>query len=691
MTAVRLIAAVALACTGAEPAAAQGQIALTIVRPGGGFLVTDGKSTVPLELQLRTADGPVPIASAKIRASMGRVRRTKIVADGRVSFLYTPPRRNVKTPEMLDVSVRTRSGDNLLEAFPIDVPPPGSPALSLQVEPSVIDATKPRRVDIKAIAKGNKLSSLQIYASDGALSSRALSRGPRGGLLGSASFNAPANMPGDAPSHFIVLAAASGDDGFAAGQVGVSATAPLRIRAEIEPGSTLILEGAERDPAPVVAPPDGYTTVYGTVRYGAKVRAFAVRDRDESEVPIVVPSGLVPAGLARAIPGQNVADGGTGATILVAVPPSPFGGKIVWPQLEIEGAVLEGQVELSDDLRALILRRPTAATQVTVLADFQPIGTIEFGPGHGTSIELSPDLTRPGERGALLAVVRDPFGEPTNHPVPAARTSAGANLSAEEVGPGQFRIALPSSTPGATGAETLVTVDLAPPPVVAGDPVELVGQTARVELEGPPPAIRPTARQRETFVKTKRPEADEDEGIGFAIGLSGSGHGGLSFPGQMPVFGGGVQGDVRLPLWDNRLGVRVGLEYMHATKKGAVTFATDQILESKQIIAGVIVPVEIGVSPVKDEIFELAVRVGGELRFLGTELQVGGEIFGSSSFAAAARVNLEAGITLGPGAVFVAATVSGLGASSDGLTGNNARFEGLLLTGRLDLGFRVWL
>jgi len=669
---------------------AQGELALTVVRPGGGFLVTDGVSTVALELRLRSAEGPVAISRARVRASLGRVRRTKVVADGRVAFQYTPPKRKVATAEMLDVSLRTKTGDNILEAFSFEVPPPDTPAVSVVLEPSVIDATRPRRVDLRAVARGTELASLELYASDGALSSKAQSRVPQGGLQMAASWNSPSNLPNDAPSHFIVLAAAAGSDGFSGQAMSISATAPLRIRAEIEPGSMFVLEGAERDPQPVRAPADGFTTIYGTVRYGARIRAFAENDGRREEVPIVVPSGMVPPGIARAIPGQNVADGGTGASVLVAVPPSPFGEEIVWPELEVEGARLVRTITLSDNLKALVLRRPKTATPVTIVADFQPIGTIEFGPGHGTGLELAPDYPRPGERGAIVATVRDPVGEPTDRPLPKARLDDGTVLSTESIGPGRFRISLPSSVKGATGSEVVVDVELPPPTVIAGDPVELVGQAMRVALEGPPPAIKP--KQRESVARIEKPKPKEEEtGIGFDIGLSASGHGGAAVIGGMSAFGGGVHADLRPPVWENRLGAKVGFEYSFAGKAGNVQFGDDQ-LASKMEVSGVVIPIELGVSAVKSDIFELTVRGGLELRFMAAVLDVGGETFsGGSSFGVGGRGGLEGAFTIGPGAVFVGVTATGLGANADALTGEDAMLTGNLIVIRADLGFRVWL
>ncbi len=661
---------------------------ITILQPGGGFLVADGGSKVPLEISLRDAKGPVRIRRANVRASLGRVSEVQVRGPGRVGFLYAPPPSSTEVPEMLDLELDLEGGDRRLEAFPIRVPAPAEPGLTVQVDPTTFDAERPRPVQIGATSGSRDADEILLFASHGRLEAPPPARSA-GGLFAGATLQAPPDLPGDAPSHILIVGVARSPTGFSAAARGTSALARIRVRAEIPRGTQLVLEGAVADPEPVPAPADGYATIEGVVRYGATIRAFSVRGRRRSEVPIVVPSGLVPVGLAVPIPGQDVADGGTGPTVIVAVPPSPFGGEVLWPELEVEGAAIVREAPLSDDVKVLWLARPSERTTISVLADGVAIGRIELGAGHGAALEAKPAFARRGERAGVEVEVRDPLGTPTDRPRPIARIDGrGPALPIERTGPGRWRVSVPAGTPGQPDDELPVRVELPPPPVVAGDPAELAASTVTVRLEGPPPAI-----VAEGFDEPGGPRAATPAGAkprGFAIGAMGLGGIGL---GASPIFGGGATVEVRLPPLDRRFGLRSGFEYFHTRTDGKLAFGDQAALDVSAELGGVLVPFDLGFAVIKSEGFELGLRAGLELRFESAAVELEGEVVGGGRrFGIGARAGLEAGVDLAEVVTLVPAlTVSGLGASASGLSDQNTRLDGALLGLRLDLGIRFWL
>jgi hypothetical protein len=243
-----------------------------------------------------------------------------------------------------------------------------------------------------------------------------------------ASFAPPKDLPVDAPSHISFLAAASGPRGWAARLSGLSVLSPLRVSLTIDPGYELVLEGTENKPEPVPAPADGKTVLEDVVRYGAPVRAFAVKGKQKKELSVMVPSGLVPVATVAAIPGQDVADGGTGPTLVVAVPPGAFGSEPMWPELTVEGARLVSMAPVpgAKDTKVLVLERPRRAETVTVLADGTALATLTFRAAHGEVLALSPAAPRSNERGAAVVRVTDVLGSPADQPVPRARASTAA-------------------------------------------------------------------------------------------------------------------------------------------------------------------------------------------------------------------------------------------------------------------------
>ena len=663
-------------------------IAVTIAQPGGGFLISDGSSIVPLEMYIRSVEGPLELRNVRVRAALGKVRRTRIMGDGRVSFAYSPPKKRRPINEILDVTLTLENGDEQSEAFPIDVRPVREPGIQLRLDPSEFDATRPQDIALAAVADGDSLEHLEIITSHGGLESAPAKRTPSRQLERRGTLSPPAHLPVNAPSHFLLIAVTSGRFGFAARSAGISVLAPIRVSATVRPGSLLALEGTEWDVPPQRAPADGKTVIEGVVRYGATIRAFAKRGRRRQEVPVVVPSGMVPVALAAAIPGQDVADGGTGPTILVAVPPSPFGDEMIWPDIAVEGAQLVDTIELDDDLRALVLQRPTDPRPITITADDAAVETFDFGPGHGAYMEIREDYTKAGERGAVYVSVTDPLGTPTSRPTPKAWIEAAEKLPIEAVGTGKYRIVLPPTIPGRQGDEVDVSVELPPPPVIAGDPAELVTETITLKLEGTPPALHAEGGSKPKPKKPKKRKKKPSLLTGVELSLSASAMTGATVGADL-LYGGGAAARLNLPVWARRISLRAGVEYARMTSDGKVTFG-DNLLDASTVIAGVVVPLDVGVIVFRRGALELAVFGGLALRFESGVLEIDTKaVDGDSRFGAGARVTAEIAWKVGKGALIGELGVGGIGASADGLTSTTARLEGSLAHLRLALGFRV--
>ena len=665
--------------------------AVTVFRPGAGYLSTDGISVIPLEIHFRDARGPVPIRRARVRAKQGKVTRTRVLGPGRVGFRYWAPKRPRGITESFSINLTLPDGETWQQTFPVPVSAPAERGLQITLDPSEFDAERPQAPLLSARANGKDFRRLQLFASDGKLETQSATRIIGGGLEMKASLQPPEALPQEAPSHFLVIGAASGLAGYAVSNAGISVVAPVKVRAEIERGSSLLLEGTETPVAPVPAPADGYTVVRGDARYGAKIRAFEIRGRRRREVPVVVPSGLVAFGLAVPLPGQNVADGGVGPSIVVAIPPSPFGDELIWPEIELEGANLTSSIDVGTGLRVLIVARPSRRTTTTVLADGVPIGTIEFGAGHGTGLQLNAEYPRVGERGAVLVSVTDPQGSPTDYPVPRAQLDGGDVLPVERTEVGRYRVSVPPTTRGATGELVTINVELEPPPVIAGDPPELPFASRQLELEGPPPAIRAEPENTPQPTPKATPKKDED-GPGVRVGLAVAAGAGATIGAQL-VVGGALGVELRLPVWDHRVAFRGGLGYFRTGASGTLDFADDVQLPTSTQVAGMLIPIDIGIAVISNEAFELVLRGGLGLRLETGVLDVQNDrVGGKSRFGVGGVAAIESDISVGDkGAITITAGAGGIGTSAAGLSSGPAQLEGSLTEFRLDVGYRLWL
>lgn len=683
----KVLAAVLAATLGPASTAHADELVVSLSQPGGGFLVTDSKQRIPLELRLSDVRGPLELTKAVVVPGAGRAHDVTIVGPGRVLFNYQPPDKLRTGRDVGEVRVERKDGSSGSFTFSVELGAPAAPKLSLELLPARYLAESAQTVSIAATALA--ASDLVVVPSHGELSSDpAQRRGDDLELV--ASFAPPKDLPVDAPSHISFLAAASGPRGWAARLSGLSVLSPLRVSLTIDPGYELVLEGTENKPEPVPAPADGKTVLEDVVRYGAPVRAFAVKGKQKKELSVMVPSGLVPVATVAAIPGQDVADGGTGPTLVVAVPPGAFGSEPMWPELTVEGARLVSMAPVpgAKDTKVLVLERPRRAETVTVLADGTALATLTFRAAHGEVLALSPAAPRSNERGAAVVRVTDVLGSPADQPVPRARLDGGDELPVQRMGRGEYRVIVPATLGGEAGKKRTLTVDLAPPKRLDDTPVELV--TAQLPLTLVGAAV--VAKAQDEPIATPqpdRPEPDDPAREGWRIGALGSAAAGSTFGGAL-MLGVGAQLELRLPVLSQRLSVRTGLEYFRASGAGTVLLG-GVATNATSLAAGLVIPVDLGFVVVRQPGFELLVRAGAELRNEVGVLDVGTDrVGGGSRFGVSARAGVEADFDVGPGSLCAIAGVAGLAASSDGFSSPTLTFEGALTHFRLDVGYRLW-
>jgi len=587
---------------------------ITLLQPGAGFLVAGEESQIPLELLVRKTQKKQKLKRAKVRASLGRATNTRIVSNNRVVFLYTPPSSSRRTEETLEVELTFSGGNTMSQALGFKLDVPHAPNLTLAISDTSIDASRPKRINLSASAVSQDVKDLKVFSSHGELSFPGYVQGSPNELFAGASLIPPLNMPSTEPSHFIVLAVASGKRGFSAQVSGVSTYAQVQFKAEIPRGSRFILEGTRNNPPPVTAPADGFTSSSGIIEYGKPIRAYRIRGRRRREVPITVPTGIVPDGLAVAIPGQDIADGGTGPTVLVAIPPSPFGDEPYWPEIEIEG--IENSklkvLEVAERIRAFIFQRPSRPQNYTVLADRAPIGTIEFKSSHAAKLKVESSFAEKSERGAIIAKVFDPLGGKSDHPAPIARIEDGPDLPVQRIEAGQYRIVVPSNIPGETGEKITIITELPSLNIVHGDPPELVQRNIDLKLEGPPPAIRANLSDPSPIGKTSQKPVTQYRPLGLKLDAS-FGSGFLFAP--IVNFGARVCLGGALPILDQKLSVIGGLEIARSVNEGLISFGRDQTLSVDNQIYSLSLPLEFEYLYLRTGPISLLAAAGGELRF----------------------------------------------------------------------------
>jgi hypothetical protein len=661
---------------------------LTVVRPGGGILAADGVSVVPMQIVLQLRDGGPRIRSARIVASEGEISGTRVIGPGRVHFFYQAPDRRRGLDEIFDVALTLTDGNTVAEAFTLSIPATSRPTVELTTDPGELLAEAPTSIRVEASAFGDDLEGLVLKADHGRLSGEAPTGS--GKTLVSTATLEPPTLPPDAPSHLLVVAVAATGVGFGVKVADVPVAAPVRLSVEIPPGTRLEVTGAKNHPAPVPAPADGRTVMEGVeVDLTSPLAIYEVKGRSKKQLSVVVPTGVVSTGVAVPIPGQAVADGGTGPTVVVVIPPSTFGAPLFWPDIEVEGATLVRTEDVGPRVKALVLARPLEPKSIRVLLDEQPVGTIELGAARGQGLKLESLPAKSGERLAATVVVTTPEGSPTDLPAPKVRLEGGDALPLERVAVGRYRVHLPAGYPGTPGAAVELVAELPPLPKVTGAPQEYVQDRLRATLSGPPPAVRAEDAPPPP-PPPPPPEGRRSRGPGLLIGVSAQGAAGATFGGML-MFGGGLMGEVRLPLLEQRLALRLGVEFMRGSKSGRLTFDDDRRIETQTVVAGLLVPVDVGFAVVKGEAFELLVRAGGALRVEQGGLTVQGDAPGAGSrLGFGARAGLEAALTVGHGALYLGALVDGLGASLAGFSTEQVTLEGSLLGVRGDVGYRFW-
>ncbi len=652
---------------------------VAIIRPGGGFLVAGSKSVVPLELVLPDAKKR-RIRSAQVRASHGRVLKTKVLDGRRVRFWYQTPQEDALVE--FDVAIELRNGDSQAELFQVVVPPFEPPTTQAELSQEVLDVENLSEVQLSASASGSKLRSLSLYSDLARLEELSIIPGPAK-WRASASLQLP-RLPPDAPSHIQTLAIGTSDWGFSAQRVPLSVRAPVRISVEIPSGTYLMVKGADEAPRPVRAPADGNTVMEGVrIRYGAGVQVFRKKGRRKKEISLVLPDGKVSAGLVAPIPGQNVADGGIGASIIVAVPPSPFGGEVLWPEIVLEGVKLVQEIDLDSNTKALVIERPKEAKTIRVLLDDTPAGTISFHGGWGQKLELRPIPKQRGERAAAEVFVRDSLGLLTSTPAPKARFGRGQEATITRLGVGHYRAAVPSGTPGEPGSQVDLKAQLASAPLVAGEAIELAQKSVKLTLRGPPPALR-----GQQGPDPEKPEGPSGPGLKF--GLAASASGGSNF-GSLFLGGVGAKAQLLFPWLDQRLGAQLGVEYQYGVGSCTVRFDTGFVY-AENTVSSFLFPVELSFFALKSESLLLSLRAGAALRVEQSQVTVAKDNAGGADRVAfGARVGVDGHIPMGKGALFLGVTLDGIGTDAIGLSAPGSQLQGDLLALRGEIGYRAWL
>lgn len=687
-TGLQIIAVSLVVCgVAAEARAGSESAKLAIVRPGGGFLVADGVSIVPLQILASLPEGTKILKAEVVAGSGAKITSPKLISENALMFWYAPPKKNSAFKESFEVTLTFADGDRS-ETFPVEIPAPSAPPLDLLVEPTVLDVptrTARKPITVNATASGREIVGLELTAGPGTLSEPQKSYFED--AIRAAANVGTAELPDDQPSYVLALAAASSSRGFNAKTAGTAVEAPIRLSVEIAPKSELSVEGASNNPPPVAAPADGKTVMENVVvRYGAQVRAYSKKGGKKSEVSVAIPS-LISPGVAMAVPGQNVADGGTGMSILVAVPPSPFGGEPLWPEIALEGAVKISEVKIAPDIRALVVKRPDEPSAVAVLLDDERAATIEFGARHGVDLEMAATYAKSDERGAVEVWVKDSSGIATDLPVPKIKTKDGVELEPKRIDTGKYRAVIEARYPGAAGTTVEVIAEIPPPPFVSGEAMEHERSTAKVKLGGTGGPVGGNIQPKdETRVTTPRPV--ESDGVEARFSIGATAEIGTTFS-KLFLIGGGVMAELRPPVLDARFAIRAGITFEHFSGSGTVTFVDDT--ETKTLIAGLMIPFDLGFAVVSGEDFELVLRGGGSLRFENGVLRANGDtIAGANRVGFGAHATVEAAITAGGGALVLGGTIGGIGATAQGFSANDKNIEGALTSVRLDVGYKFW-
>lgn len=659
---------------------------MAVVRPGAGMLVADGLSKVPLQIVLMSKDRGPSIRTARIVASEGTIEDTKVVGPHQVQFTYAPPKRGKGLDEIFDVALTMTDGNTVAEAFTLVVPGPKAPTIEVSADPTQMSASSAGPVRVQATAFGEGLEGL-IWASDAGPVAGQAPSGDAATLVAHGTFTPP-QVPQDAPSHFVLVAVAASGQGYAAVTTDIPVSAEVRLSVEIPPGTSLEVQGANNQPDRVPAPADGRTVMENVeVDLTSPLKIFERRGKKRRQLSVVVPTGIVSNGVAVPIPGQTLADGGVGPTIIVALPPPAFGAPVFWPDITVEGAQLVRAEPLNDRMQVLILARPREPKGVRVLLDEQSVGTIEFSAARGQRLRLESLAANKDERAAASVVVTDAEGIATDFPAPRVRLASGVQLPVDRVAAGRYRVHVPAGTQGAPDTKVELIAELDPLPRVAGASIEYAQASLQTTLSGPPPAVK--AKPDTPVVQTPVPERRRGPSVKIGVGVSGLVAGTFD---SLLMFGGGLGVDVRLPVLDFRLSLRTGVEFMRGSAGGGrVSFDEDRRLETSASIGGFLFPLEVGFAVVSTDSFELLLHAGGALRAEQAALHIqDNNPGGASRVGFGARAGAEAALTVGKGALYLGIVADGLGASLSGFSTEQVTLSGSLFNLRGDLGYRIW-
>ena len=383
----------------ARPTSVLGQVGppiIAILKPAGGFLTSDGRSVVPLQVVLRANEQRRQIVAARIVAAKGEITSLRVIDAEHVQFLYGSPRSTQGAREFLDIVLTLNNDKPVVQRLALDLPPPSPPRLDVTARPKVIEARNLSDVELTATARGTRLEGVHL-AADGGHLRRRFPTAVAGEQTQTASWELP-ELPTAAPSHLIALAVAAQRTGFAAAVTGVSVSAPVRLSVRIPFGSRLKVEGSRSPTKPVRAPRRGRTVLKDiVVTYDDPVKAFEVKGDRRKPLSLMLPTGIVSTGLAVPIPGQAMADGGTGPTVVLSVPPGPFGARPFWPDLTVEGAPIIDVLRLSPQAVAIVLLRPSTPRTLRILLDGVLVGEVQLTSGHGQTLKTSKAALRTGE------------------------------------------------------------------------------------------------------------------------------------------------------------------------------------------------------------------------------------------------------------------------------------------------------
>ena len=370
----------------------------------------------------------------------------------------------------------------------------------------------------------------------------------------------------------------------------------------------------------------------------------------------------------------------------MVVPPSPFGDAPFWADITLEGAKLIGIEDVDEHVKVLVVKRPTESGIVRVLMDDEPVGEIAFGSALGQFVKAELLDADSDERGAVEIAVTDAAANPADHPVPKVRIEGGKDLEALRVGPGRYRVSIPPGTPGRPGEEIEVVADLATPPKVRrrGSGARDVAHDGRADRA----AARDQVERQEDREEAPAAKAERDPAEVRRLGRRAGGHlVQLAAPGRRR------RDDRAEAPPSSSTGSACERASSSCTERRPVGVTVgESSLESRTTITGVLVPIDFGFAMVKTESFELLTRVGVAIRVEQGAISVGTQSAGGGgNVGIGGRATAEAGFLLGDGALFIGATLSGLGASANGLSApGGTKIDGSLTTVRAEVGYRVW-